>query len=391
MTCVNRSHLRYVSASLVLLALVLPIAAATAHAGLVKVSGGKGVVFTKTVSVGGYVEFFFNLTGQTWIGPTGYIYLSSNGNNYVTMGDTLITSPFTTVNASVQVQYIVGNITITEQDVRNFIDNLMTNATKYPFDNTTYYDLKEHGWALVYLKFATSAPSPTYTGPAVAAGPFNLTLAPAFGVSPAYSSYMSYYNCTTTANRYGIYTVYQQNVSLTGLPNSTLTYLKSGSVNFTIYASYVNLQTGLSSVSELVYSYYKNATGTYNTSYVFVSSYGYKASNVTVTIVGALLNPDFPLPVLTPVPGTYLNGFNMTLWTLSGNTGTINVSKPFITNGRTVVFNGGPTPYTYSTGYVVSTNLTFSVSNLNATGLITSTPLSFDGWIDVLPSFKFTS
>ena len=392
----NRSYLRYVSASLVLLALVLPIAAATVHAGTVTVSGGKGVVFTKTVSVGGEVEFFFNLTGQTWIGPTGYIYLSSNGNNYVTMGDTLITRPFTTVNASVEVQYIVGNITITEQDVKNFISNLSYAAQYYSAQNpnasTVLSHLEKYGWALVYLKFATSSPSPTYTGPAVAAGPFNLTLAPAFGVSPAYSNYMSYYNCTVSANKYGVYTVQQQSVSLTGLPQSILTYISTGSVNFTIYASYVNLQTGLSSISELVYSFTNVAkTLTYN-SYVFVSPPpAYTVSNDVLTIPGATLNGAFEPPVLTAVPGTYLNGFNMTLWTLNGNTGTISVPQPSITSGRTVVFNGGPTPYTYTIYSVVSTNLTFSVSNLNATGLITSTPLSFDGWLDVLPSFEFTS
>ena len=391
----NRSHLRYVSASLVLLALVLPIAAATVHAGKVTVSGGKGVVFTKTVSVGGEVEFFFNLTGQTWIGPTGYIYLSSNGNNYVTMGDTLITRPFTTVNASVEVQYIVGNVTITEQDVRNFISNLSYAAQYYSAQNpnasTVLAHLKEYGWALVYLKFATSSPNPTYTGPAVAAGPFNLTLAPAFGVSGSFSSYMSYYNCTVSANKYGIYTVYQQSVSLTGLPATIEDLISGNKVNFTILASYVNLQTGLQSEQVLVYSYTYITSASY-ASEVFVSPPpAYTAPNDEVTIPGALLNPDFQLPVLTQVPGTYLTGFNMTLWTLSGNTGAISVPAPTITNGRTIVFNGGLTPYNYSKVSVMSTNLTFSVSNLNATGLATSAPLSFNGWLDVLPSFEFTS
>jgi len=120
----NRSY-RVVALALVLAALFLaPFVTSVIHAQTIA-SGGQGVVFTKVVGVGGNVAFFFNLTSYVYTGPTTYIYLSPNGNPFLTMGDTIVSEPFSTVN----VRYVAGNVTLTPQYVENFINNLYGNAT----------------------------------------------------------------------------------------------------------------------------------------------------------------------------------------------------------------------------------------------------------------------
>jgi hypothetical protein len=198
----NRSY-RVVALALVLAALFLaPFVASVIHAQTIA-SGGQGVVFTKVVGVGGNVAFFFNLTSYTYTGPTTYIYLSPNGNPFLTMGDTIVSEPFSTVN----VGYVAGNVTLTTQYVENFINNLYGNESFPGATNAAavYNSLVKYGWALVYLKISTGLPSPTYTPPAIAAGPFNLTLRPQVSLVPS-TSYFAYYNCSTTFNSYGILT-----------------------------------------------------------------------------------------------------------------------------------------------------------------------------------------
>jgi len=171
----NRSY-GVVALALVLAALFLaPFVTSLVHAQAIA-SGGEGVVFTKVAGVGGSVAFFFNLTTYQYTGPTTYIYLSPNGNPFLTMGDTIVSEPFSTVN----VRYVAGNVTLTTQYVENFINNLYGNESFPGATNAAavYNSLVKYGWALVYLKISTGLPSPTYTPPAIAAGPFNLTLRP---------------------------------------------------------------------------------------------------------------------------------------------------------------------------------------------------------------------
>jgi hypothetical protein len=147
---------------------------------------GTGIVYTKLVSVGGAVTFDFNLT-PAYQGAEAHLYLSANGLPNVYYGDVPITPAFSTSNVTA----VVGSWPITATAVANFMsalstygsteDALSSGATQ---ETTVLHNLTTQGWALVYLKYSTSAPV-QYGGsaPAIAAGPFNLTIRPTMEVT----------------------------------------------------------------------------------------------------------------------------------------------------------------------------------------------------------------
>jgi hypothetical protein len=397
----NRSY-RVVALALVLAALFLaPFVTSVIHAQTIA-SGGQGVVFTKVVGVGGSVAFFFNLISYQYTGPTTYIYLSPNGNPFLTMGDTIVSEPFSTVN----VRYVAGNVTLTLQYVENFINNLYGNKSFSGATNAAavYNSLVKYGWALVYLKLSTGLPSSTYTPPAIAAGPFNLTLRPQVGLVPS-TSYFAYYNCSTTFNKYRILT----NRSL---PWFNITF--TSAVGQYIVPNYSLVVTGASlqpaSVPVLVYNKTVIAEGTMssptgwvlkNLSQVFyvvpntTSTAWYNSTTYTLGIKNAMLYPAFVPPYLSQIPGTYpLYGFNASVIAVNllranetgSNSTFIYVPKP--STGYTVVIKYG-VPVNTTSGSVYIPNLTVSVTNV---GLNPSTLReAVSDWLDVLPSFNYTS
>nr|MCG2874965.1 hypothetical protein [Acidilobus sp.] len=382
----NRSY-RVVALALVLAALFLaPFVTSLVHAQTIA-SGGEGVVFTKVAGVGGNVAFFFNLTTYQYTGPTTYIYLSPNGNPFLTMGDTIVSEPFSTVN----VRYVAGNVTLTPQYVERFIENLYGNASFPGATNAAavYNSLVKYGWALVYLKISTGLPSPTYTPPAIAAGPFNLTLRPQVSLVPS-GSYFAYYNCSTTFNSYGIHT------------NSSLPWFN---VTFTpfvgqyIAPNYSLVVTGASlrpaSVPVLVYNHTVINTSPYDHSQVFyVGAAYYNSKTYTLGIKNAALYVAFVPPYLSQIPGTYLYGFNASVIAVnlvrakSGSNSTF-IYVPPPPTGYTVVIKYGVPVQSVSGTPVYIPNLTLSVTNV---GLNPSTLReAVSGWFDVLPSFKYIS
>jgi len=394
----NRSY-RVVALALVLAALFLaPFVTSVVHAQTIA-SGGQGVVFTKVAGVGGSVAFFFNLTSYQYTGPTTYIYLSPNGNPFLTMGDTIVSEPFSTVN----VRYVAGNVTLATQYVENFINNLYGNESFPGATNAAavYNSLVKYGWALVYLKISTGLPSPTYTPPAIAAGPFNLTLRPQVSLVPSTSNF-SYYNCSTTFNKYGI------------LTNSSLPWFN---VTFTpfvgqyIVPNYSLVVTGASlrpaSVPVLVYnltnitapgiteSIYDSQvfTFTFIPPTTMTSMASYNSTTYTLGIEDAMISPAFVPPYLSQIPGTYLYGFNASVIAVnlirakSGSNSTF-IYVPPPPTGYTVVIMYG-VPVNTTSGSVYIPNLTLSVTNV---GLNPSTLReAVSGWFDVLPSFTYTT
>jgi hypothetical protein len=365
----NRSY-RVVALALVLAALFLaPFVASLVHAQTIVISG-EGVVFTKVVGVGGSVAFFFNTTQYTWSGANAYIYLSPNGNNILTPSDTLVAGPIPTAG----LKYVVGNLTLTPQIVEWFIGNLSAAATNYPSAATNaslvYQHLLEYGWALVYLKLASGVLAYPLTTPAIAAGPFNLTLRPAVSLVQS-GSYFSYYNCSTTFNSYGILT----NRSL---PWLNITFAPSAGQYINASSNYSIVVTGATlspaTVPVLVYNKTSITIGTvkklYNLSQVFnvtpnkTSIAYYSPTTYTLGIYNATINPAFVLPYLSQVPGTQLYGFNVSLISVNVYTGhnhTIVYVPPPPTGGYTAVINNGK--LIKATTAVSIPNLTISVSN----------------------------
>ena len=393
----NRSY-RVVVLALVLAALFLaPFVTSLVHAQAIA-SGGEGVVFTKVAGVGGNVAFFFNLTTYQYTGPTTYIYLSPNGNPFLTMGDTIVSEPFSTVN----VRYVAGIVTLAPQYVENFINNLYSNESFPGATNAAavYNSLVKYGWALVYLKISTGLPSPTYTPPAIAAGPFNLTLRPQVSLVQS-GSYFAYYNCSTTFNSYGIHT------------NSSLPWFNITFTPFVgqyIAPNYSLVVTGASlwpaSMQVVVYNHtaiYESSTATWvlrNSSQVFTvednteSAAYYNSTAYTLGIKNAVLSPAFAPPYLSQIPGTYLYGFNASVIAVnlvrakSGSNSTF-IYVPPPPTGYTVVISDGVPVQSVSGAAVYIPNLTLSVTNV---GLNASTPTeAVSGWFDVLPSFKYSS
>jgi len=347
----NRSY-RVVALALVLAALFLaPFVASLVHAQTIVISG-EGVVFTKVVGVGGSVAFFFNTTQYTWSGANAYIYLSPNGNNILTPGDTLVAGPIPTAG----LKYVVGNLTLTPQIVEWFIGNLSAAATNYPSAaanaSLVYQHLLEYGWALVYLKLASGVLAYPLTTPAIAAGPFNLTLRPAVSLVQS-GSYFSYYNCSTTFNSYGILT----NRSL---PWLNITFAPSAGQYINASSNYSIVVTGATlspaTVPVLVYNktviakptglVLKNSSQVFtveNTTTTKTSDAYYSSTTYTLGIYNATINPAFVLPYLSQIPDTPLYGFNVSLISVNVYTGhnhTI-VYVPPPPTGYTAVINSG--------------------------------------------------
>jgi len=180
-----RSYKAVVAAVVLALVLLAPLLGQMAKAAAYP-QPGTGIVYTKLVTVGGAVTFDFNLT-PAYQGAAAHIYLSANGLPNVYYGDVPITPAFSTTNVTA----VVGSWPITATAVANFItalgtygsteDALSSGATQ---ETVVLHNLTTQGWALVYLKYSTSAPVQYGgTAPAIAAGPFNLTIRPTMEVT----------------------------------------------------------------------------------------------------------------------------------------------------------------------------------------------------------------
>jgi len=202
-----RSYKAVVAAVVLALVLLAPLLGqmAKAAATLTYPQPGTGIVYTKLVSVGGAVTFDFNLT-PAYQGAEAHLYLSANGLPDVYYGDVPITPAFSTSNVTA----VVGSWPITATAVANFMsalstygsteDALSSGATQ---ETTVLHDLLTQGWALVYLKYSTSAPVQYGgTAPAIAAGPFNLTIRPTMKVTIKPLNNLSYATlCLPTSSK----------------------------------------------------------------------------------------------------------------------------------------------------------------------------------------------
>jgi hypothetical protein len=231
---------------------------------------------------------------------------------------------------------------------------------------------------LVYLKISTGLPSPTYTPPAIAAGPFNLTLRPQVSLVPS-TSYFAYYNCTVNNNPFGI----QAQRNMTWF-NITFT----SAVGQYMVPTYSLVVTGASlrpaSMPVLVYNHTALATATgsvpKNSSQVFAvedntgSAAYYNSTTYTLGIKNATISPAFIPPYLGQIPGTYLYGFNasviaVNLFRAKSGSNSMFIYVPPPPTGYTVVMKYGVPVSTNESVYIP--NLTVSVTNigLNASTL----------------------
>jgi len=235
-----RSYKAVVAAVVLALVLLAPLLGQMAKAAAYP-QPGTGLVYTKLVSVGGAVTFDFNLT-PSYQGAAAHIYLSANGLPNVYYGDVPITPAFSTSNVTA----VVGSWPITATDVKNFISNLSywhqtedaasSGATQ---ETVVLNNLTTQGWALVYLKYSTSAPVQYGgTAPAIAAGPFNLTIRPTMEVTIKPLNNLSYASlCLPTSSKVFL-NITGANAYTSGLINAFLS--SPLSYYFWLLGSYAN-------------------------------------------------------------------------------------------------------------------------------------------------------
>jgi len=235
-----RSYKAVVAAVALALVLLAPILGQMAKAAAYP-QPGTGLVYTKLVSVGGAVTFDFNLT-PAYQGAEAHLYLSANGLPNVYYGDVPITPAFSTSNVTA----VVGSWPITATDVANFITALSTygstedaassGATQ---ETTVLHNLTTQGWALVYLKYSTSAPV-QYGGsaPAIAAGPFNLTIRPTMEVTIKPLNNLSVASLCLPTSQYASLNITGASAYTSGLISSAMSNLAN--YNLTLLGSFAN-------------------------------------------------------------------------------------------------------------------------------------------------------
>ncbi|WP_048812687.1 hypothetical protein [Acidilobus saccharovorans] len=374
--------------ALVLLAPLLGAAAAKAYS----LQPGTGKVFTKEVSVNGMVEFAFNLS-PAYEGAEAHIYLSANGLPNVYYGDVAITPAFSTSNVTA----VIGNITISAGDVYNFLWSLSTNgssedalsagATK---ETTVLKDLITQGWALVYLKYSTAAPV-QYGGsaPAIAAGPFNLTIKPMIKVTIKPMNNLSYVPIAqvTTANK-AFLNVTGANQFASGIISDVV----SNKMDYDLYGSFSNFSVTTGSL--LIGGNYPTTSSDVFSSVSLNSS----ATPPSLGISGTLLSGSIILPALTNAvhlkSGAMTSYFNMSAFQLNVISSATSIT---IGTSSTAYVKLEPSgTYTYGTGSVTFSPVNYSLTNYGVSpstfrpyGLFT--PNTTYGTLNIFPSFEVVS
>jgi len=245
-----RSYKAVVAAVVLALVLLAPLLGQMVKAAtLTYPQPGTGIVYTKLVSVGGAVTFDFNLT-PAYQGAEAHLYLSANGLPNVYYGDVPITPAFSTSNVTA----VVGSWPITATAVANFMsalniygpaeDAASSGATQ---ETTVLHDLLTQGWALVYLKYSTSAPVQYGgTAPAIAAGPFNLTIRPTMKVTIKPLNNLSYAMLCLPTSSKAFLNVTGANAYASGIIKAFVS--SPTSYNFQLLGSYANLTVTTESV-----------------------------------------------------------------------------------------------------------------------------------------------
>jgi hypothetical protein len=393
-----RSYKAVVAAVVLALVLLAPLlgqmAKATAYP-----QPGTGIVYTKLVSVGGAVTFYFNLA-PAYQGAEAHIYLSANGLPNVYYGDVPITPAFSTSNVTA----VVGSVPITATDLANFITALGTyrstedaasgGATQ---ETVVYHNLTTQGWALVYLKYSTSAPVQYGgTAPAIAAGPFNLTIRPTMNVTIKPLNNMSSVSLCLPTSKFAFLNITGTSAYASGLISSAMSNLAN--YNLTLLGSFAN--STVSTKSVLIAFISTSKPGNY--SQVFTSSVtvNYTSTPVSIGVKGTL-NGTFAPPALTNSvhfsSGAVTSYFNISSFSLD-----VMYSKPITAvpaSGTTYVefFPNGTYQYGTTTGTAVSfyvVNYTLSNYGVNPStkepyGLFTPSPAA--GTLNIFPSFEVTN
>lgn len=389
--------------ALVLLAPLLGAAAAKAYS----LQPGTGKVFTKEVSVNGMVEFAFNLS-PAYEGAAAHIYLSANGLPNVYYGDVPITPAFSTSNVTA----VMGNITISAGDVYNFLIALKTYYSSEDAaslglteERNVLINLTTQGWAYVYLKYSTAAPV-QYGGsaPAIAAGPFILTIKPMIQVTIKPMNNLSYVPIAqvTTADK-AFLNVTGVNQLATGIISDLVNGGTTG-MAYDLYGSFSNFSVTTGSL--LIAGNYPTTS---SPSEVFSPvTLNYTKSPPSLGILGTLTEYA-KLPALTNAvhlkSGAMTSYFNMSAFQLNvfyngtRTTSTTSTTSTQITigTGSTAYVRFEPNgTYTYGTGQVSFYPLNYSLTNYGVNpstfrpyGLFT--PNTTYGTLNIFPSFEVTS
>ncbi|MFP3257789.1 MAG: hypothetical protein RXO36_08310, partial [Candidatus Nanopusillus acidilobi] len=361
---------------------------------------GTGIVYTKLVSVGGAVTFDFNLT-PSYQGAAAHIYLSANGLPNVYYGDVPITPAFSTTNVTA----VVGSVPITATAVANFINATRTNGSTEDVlskgatrETVVYHNLTTQGWALVYLKYSTSAPvNYSGTAPAIAAGPFNLTIRPTMKVMIKPLNNLSVASLCLPTSPSAFLNITGTNAYTSGLISSTVLNLASYSLK--LLGSFTNSTVSTESVSIASINISKSVySSQVFTTPVYVN-YTYTPPSIGVE---GTLNPTFVPPALTNSvhfsSGAVTSYFNISNLSLDV---VYNVPITVVpANGTTYVefFPNGTHHYGTTTGakaavsfpvvnYTLS-NYGFNPSTNESYGLFTPSPAA--GTLDIFPSFQVT-
>jgi len=360
---------------------------------------GTGIVYTKLVSVGGAVTFDFNLT-PSYQGAEAHIYLSANGLPNVYYGDVPITPAFSTSNVTA----VVGSWPITPTAVANFMsalgtygsteDALSSGATQ---ETTVLHDLLTQGWALVYLKYSTSAPVQYGgTAPAIAAGPFNLTIRPTVKVTIKPLNNLSYAMLCLPTSKKVFLNITGTNAYASGIIKAFVS--SPTSYYFQLLGSYANSTVTTESVVI--------AAGTLTSvvSNIFTTSVKVNSTPAPPSIgVKGFLEGTFPPPALTNSvhfsSGAVTSYFNISDFSLN-----LNSTQPVEVvpaKGTTYIelFPNGTYQYGTATGASAPVTLypiIYSLSNYGINpstfkpyGLFTPSPAA--GTLNIFPSFQVTS
>ncbi|MFP3320453.1 MAG: hypothetical protein RXO24_07805, partial [Acidilobus sp.] len=362
---------------------------------------GTGMVYTKLVSVGGAVTFDFNLT-PSYQGAAAHIYLSANGINTVYFGDVPITPAFSTSNVTA----VVGSVPITATDLANFITALSTygpaedaasnGATQ---ETTVLHNLTTQGWALVYLKYSTSAPV-QYGGsaPAIAAGPFNLTIRPTMEVTIEPLNNLSYASLCLPTSSNAFLNITGTNAYTSGLISSAMSSLTSYSL--TLLGSFAN--STVSTTSALIAFISTSSPGNYSQVFTTPVTVNYTSTPVSIGVKGTL-NPTFAPPALTNSvhfsSGAVTSYFNISDFSLDVM---YNVPITVVPASGTTYIEFSPSgTYQYGTTTGTAAKVSFYVVNYTLSnygvnpstfkpyGLFTPSPAA--GTLNIFPSFQVTS
>jgi hypothetical protein len=396
-----RSYKAVVAAVALALVLLAPLLGQMAKAAAYP-QPGTGLVYTKLVSVGGAVTFDFNLT-PAYQGAAAHIYLSANGLPDVYYGDVPITPTFKTTNVTA----VVGSWPITATDLANFItalstygsteDALSSGATQ---ETVVLHNLTTQGWALVYLKYSTSAPV-NYggTAPAIAAGPFNLTIRPTMEVTIKPLNNLSEAMLCLPTSQSAFLNITGVGAYASGLISSTMSDLTY--YNLTLLGSFANSTVSTTSALIAYITGYGVKPGNYSQVFMTPVTVNYTSTPVSIGVKGTL-NPTFAPPALTNSvhfsSGAVTSYFNISDFSLD-----VVYRYPITVvpaSGTTYIefFPSGTYQYGTTTGTAAAVsfpvvNYTLSNYGINPStfkpyGLFTPSPAA--GTLNIFPSFEVT-